>query len=233
MLKIKPKIKNSKAIGLVVTGLTLVMISTCTAPAFGRVQERLIEKNSVEQTIVPFTIKYIDGLKKKEKADYEAAIQNEIDKEEYRINHPNSQQSKFVNKSLQYQNTGKWIFGGSSPGAWDCSGFVRYVALNSIGLDLYHSATVQMESGIEVKTPIRGDLVGLYYHNSSVMSSHIGIYIGNKQFIHVSETRGTVVDDISDYQEKYDVRYSRIIEKERNWSPELELEKLKKFKFFN
>jgi len=229
MLKIKPKIKNSKAIGLVVAGLTLVMISTCTTPAFAVVQERLIEKNSIaplqEQLIIPYTVEYLEGLEEKEKADYEAAIQYEIVKEEARINNPNSDQTKLVNKALQYENTGRWVFGGSSPGWWDCSGFILYVARESIGLELYHSATAQMEVGRFVKTPIKGDLVGLYYYNSSVMSSHIGIYVGDGKFIHVSETRGTVVDNVSDYENSYDVRYSRIIDQERKWSPKGELKK--------
>jgi cell wall-associated NlpC family hydrolase len=225
MLKIKPKIKNSKASRLIIAGLTLAMISTCSSSAIAEEQERLIEKNSTEQAIVPFTIEYSSNLKEKERLDYEAAINAEIRKENLRISSPDSEQSRLVNKALEYENTGKWVFGGSSPGAWDCSGFVMYVANESINLDLYHSATIQMDSGIFVDTPLIGDLVGFYYHNSSAMSSHIGIYVGNGKFIHVSETRGTVVSKISRYTEDYDVRYSRIIEKDRAWDPVEELER--------
>jgi len=230
MLKIKPNIKNSKASGLVIAGLTLAMISTCSSSAIAEEQERLIEKNSTvlkqEQALIPFTLEYTASLAKQKKLDYQNAIAYEIAKEHSRINNPKALQTIFVNKALQYQNTGKWVFGGSNPGAWDCSGFIMYVARESLNLDLYHSATTQMETGVEVDTPLKGDLVGLYYHNSSQMSSHIGIYIGNGKFIHVSETRGTVVDDISNYEDNYDVRYSRIFDKERNWSPEGELKKL-------
>jgi cell wall-associated NlpC family hydrolase len=235
MLKIKPKIKNSKAFGLAVAGLTLAMVSTCTTSAIAVEQERLIEKNSTvlkqEQIVIPFTAEYVAELAEQEKIDYENAINFEIAKEEARINNPKSLQSKFVNKAMDYENTGRWVFAGSTPGAWDCSGFIMYVARNSIELELYHSATAQMETGAFVKTPLKGDLVGLYYYNSSVMSSHIGIYVGDGKFIHVSETRGTVVDDVSDYADSYDIRYSRIIEKDRNWSPKGELEK--KEKLFN
>jgi cell wall-associated NlpC family hydrolase len=241
MLKIKPKIKNSKAFGLVVAGLTLAMISTCSAPALGDEQERLIEKNSNnEQAIVPFTIEHVQNLQKLEqnrqeleRIRYDQAIYFETLKEEARIANPKSKQSLFVNKALQYKNTGRWVFGGSTPGSWDCSGFVMYVAKHSLDVDLYHSATVQMESGIEVTTPIKGDLVGLYYHDSSEMSSHIGIYVGDGKFIHVSETRGTVVSEISKYKKAYDVRYSRIIEKKRNWSPEKEIDKQNLISFFD
>jgi hypothetical protein len=232
MLKIKPNIKNSKAFGLVVAGLTLAMISTCSTSAMAEEQERLIEKNSVEQMIVPFTIEYLDDLKKQEKLDYQFAVELEIAKEELRINNPRSKQSKFVDEALKHNNTGRWIFGGSTPGAWDCSGFVMYVAKKTLGLELYHSATVQMDSGIQVDVPIKGDLVGLYYQNSSTMSSHIGIYVGDGSFIHVSNSRGTVVSKISKYEDNYDVRYSRIIDKDRDWDPHKELEK-RDFLFFN
>jgi hypothetical protein len=231
MLKIKPKIKNSEGLAFVVAGLTLAMISTCTTPAFGLFQERLIEKNSMEQGIVPFTIEYIANLKEKERLDYEEAIRIEILKEEYRISSPSSDQSKFVNEALKYENTGIWVFGGSSPGAWDCSGFVKYVARESLGLDLYHSTTVQMNSGLFVDVPVKGDLVGLYYQDTSEMSSHVGIYIGDGKFIHVSRKRGTVVSEISKYEDDYDIRYSRIIEKDRNWDPKKQLEK--KISIFN
>jgi cell wall-associated NlpC family hydrolase len=224
MLKIKPKIKNSKASGLVVAGLTLAMISTCSSSAIAVEQERLIEKNSIGQ-ISPLTIEYAKNLKRQEKLDYEFAIQNEIAKEQARVDNPESLQSKFVNKALQYKNTGVWTFGGSSPGAWDCSGFVMYVANESINLKLYHSATHQMETGIFVDTPVKGDLVGLYFHNSSTMSSHIGIYVGDGKFIHVSEKRGTVVSDIYKYEKNFDVRYSRIIDKDKAWDPIAEVEK--------
>jgi cell wall-associated NlpC family hydrolase len=229
MLKIKPKIKNSKAFGLAVAGLTLAMVSTCSSSAIAVEQERLIEKNSIASLqkpfLIPFTLEYALGLEEKQKADYEAAVQNEINKEQARIDHPDSEQTKFVEKALKYQNTGVWVFGGSNPGAWDCSGFVMYVAQNSINLELYHSATVQMESGVIVDFPVKGDLVGLYYHNSSTMSSHIGIYVGDGKFIHVSESRGTVISKINKYTDDYDVRYSRIIDKDRNWDPITELEK--------
>ena len=224
MLKIKPNVKNSKGLGLFVAGVTLAMTSTCASPAFGEIQEKLIEKNSIallqEHVVVPFTLEYISGIAKTKQLEYEQAIKEEIIKEELRINDPSSVQSKFVNKALQYQNTGKWVFGGSTPGAWDCSGFILYIAKKSLGIDLYHSATVQMDGGISVDTPLKGDLVGLYFYNSSEMSSHIGIYVGDGKFIHVSETRGTVVSNIADYESSYDIRYSRIIEKNRNWSPE-------------
>lgn len=234
MLKIKPNIKNSRTTGSIVAGLSIAIISMCSTSAVAEEQWNLIEKNSAnESVVVPFTIEYINELKAFEKKQYEQAIYFETIKEEARIANPKSEQSRFVNKALKYENTGKWVFGGSTPSAWDCSGFVMYVAKHSLGIDLYHSATVQMQSGIEVTTPIKGDLVGLYYQDSSKMSSHIGIYIGDGKFIHVSQNRGTVVSEISDYQKSYDVRYSRIIEKERNWSPELEISKNDTSWFFN
>ena len=229
MLKIKPKIKNSKTLGLAIAGLTLAMVSTCTTSAIAVERERLIEKNSTvlkqEQVVIPFTLEYTASLAKQEKLAYQDAIDYEIAKEHSRINNPEALQSIFVEKALKYKNTGRWVFGGSSPGAWDCSGFIMYVAKQSVDLELYHSATAQMETGIETKAPLKGDLVGLYYHNSSEMSSHIGVYLGNGKFIHVSEKRGTIVSDISSYEDSYDVRYSRIFDKDRNWSPEGEIAK--------
>ncbi|WP_372698447.1 C40 family peptidase [Arthrobacter sp. JSM 101049] len=71
-----------------------------------------------------------------------------------------------------------YVFGGATPGGWDCSGFVKYVYAQH-GISLPHGTSALRSSGKFVRTsnPKPGDLV---FQNGG---SHVGIYIGGGQII--------------------------------------------------
>ena len=80
-----------------------------------------------------------------------------------------------------------YVWGGASPSGFDCSGLVMYVYAQ-LGVSLPHYTVSQWNATTPIPTSALapGDLVffdGL---------SHVGIYIGNGQFIHAPHT-GTVV----------------------------------------
>jgi cell wall-associated NlpC family hydrolase len=91
-----------------------------------------------------------------------------------------------VGVAMQYLGT-PYVWGGSSPGGFDCSGFVMYVYAQ-VGVYLPHHAADQYNYGTPVSRDALepGDLVffdGL---------GHVGIYIGGGQFVHSPHT-GDVV----------------------------------------
>ncbi len=73
--------------------------------------------------------------------------------------------------ALQYRGT-PYVFGGSTPAGFDCSGFVMYVYAK-FGIDLPHSVSAQAAAGtrIPLSQARPGDLV--------IMSGHDGFYAGN------------------------------------------------------
>lgn len=90
--------------------------------------------------------------------------------------------------------------GGRQPSTgFDCSGFVRYVFLHSIGLDLPTNSASQFLAGLKVKRSEMktGDLVFFRTRGKSI--SHVGIYIDNGQFIHSPSAGKTVrVDSLNE-----------------------------------
>jgi cell wall-associated NlpC family hydrolase len=90
--------------------------------------------------------------------------------------------------------------GGRKPSTgFDCSGFVRYVFLHSIGLDLPTNSASQFLAGLKVKrTEMKtGDLV--FFRTRGKAISHVGIYIDNGQFIHSPSAGKTVrVDSLNE-----------------------------------
>ena len=118
-----------------------------------------------------------------------------------------------VKKVTKYKNKTWYVFAGSSPRGWDCSGLVRW-AYGKVGVTLEHSATKQMRSGKVVKTPMVGDIVAFYY-GSGKRSFHVGIYTGNGKMIHsyYAGTR-TRIDSVAGVAKANwsKVRYIRILD---------------------
>lgn len=100
----------------------------------------------------------------------------------------------------------KYVYGGSSPSGFDCSGFTKYVFAH-FDISLARTSSSQYSSSvkkIERSELQPGDLV-FFCSSSSSSISHVGIYAGNNQFIH-SPSPGKVVqyDDMSSgYYDKY------------------------------
>ncbi|BAO30229.1 cell wall-associated hydrolase, invasion-associated protein [Sulfuritalea hydrogenivorans sk43H] len=90
--------------------------------------------------------------------------------------------------------------GGSSPEAgFDCSGFVSHVFREGLGLILPRSSKEMSKSGeIVTRDELRpGDLV--FFNTMRRAFSHVGIYLGDNQFVHAPRTGGRVrIEDLRD-----------------------------------
>ena len=87
-----------------------------------------------------------------------------------------------------------YVYGGSSPRGFDCSGFVQYV-YGQNGVDLPRTSRQMAGSGIAVSTRALavGDLL-LFQQGGRI--SHVAIYAGNGRFIHSSSSgHGVRYDD--------------------------------------
>lgn len=98
---------------------------------------------------------------------------------------------KILESAQSYLGT-RYRFGGTSPeSGFDCSGFVQHV-FGENGIQLGRSSRDQAREGIHVPLSALkpGDLIFFSMHNRKHSRiDHVGLYIGDGQFIHAASSR--------------------------------------------
>jgi cell wall-associated NlpC family hydrolase len=187
-------------------------VLTSDAPLVGSVDWMAQEKAEKDK---------IKADAEKERAELEAEaakVQAELEAEIARLEKIATNTKKLNETLILVKNQiGKtpWVFGSSSPRAWDCSGLVRWAYLR-IGVNLRHSATTQRFAGEFVDEPKIGDLVS-FNRKGHTGAYHIGIYIGPNQMLHSGGKPGdrTEIRSIRGWAKDNGgsgIKYTRIIE---------------------
>lgn len=103
---------------------------------------------------------------------------------------------------------GRYIYGGTSPAGFDCSGFTQYVLRNSVGVFVPRSSASQATIGttVDASGMQPGDLV-FYGRGRGV--NHVGIYIGNGNVVHASNAATGI--KVSPWNYRAPVRIANVI----------------------
>lgn len=110
---------------------------------------------------------------------------------------PKNKADAIIKTAKKYIGT-RYVFGGTTPKGFDCSGFVQYVFKQN-GFAVPRTADEQYKLGQRVKKRVElepGDLV--FFSTYEKGASHCGIYLGKNQFIHVSSSKGVRIDSLDD-----------------------------------
>ncbi len=83
-------------------------------------------------------------------------------------------------------------WGGTEKSGIDCSAFVQKAFVEAYQLALPRTTRLQSKQGVKLDWPEaqHGDLV---FFKTTETTYHVGIYLGNKQFMHVSEKKGVII----------------------------------------
>jgi cell wall-associated NlpC family hydrolase len=116
-----------------------------------------------------------------------------------------AKQNRLVETARSYIGT-TYHYGGASRSGMDCSGLVVRVYREVYGLKLPHKTSLLYRKGkaIHLSALGIGDLV-FFQYKSGHFPDHVGIYLGNGEFIHASSSRGVIISSIK--QNYYYKRY--------------------------
>ena len=100
----------------------------------------------------------------------------------------------------------KYVYGGSTPSGFDCSGFTSYV-YKHFGYSLNRTSSGQRSNGVAV------DKANLKAGDILCFNGHVGIYIGGGSFIHAANpSKGVIISSLSEsYYTKNYITARRIL----------------------
>lgn len=106
----------------------------------------------------------------------------------------------------------RYVYGGTAPGGFDCSGLMYYIYGNH-GISLHRCADEQMQDGLIVSDDALqvGDLLFFREAGSPWLASHVGIYAGNGQMIHAGNSGIEYADLSKGYYKQYYICARRIV----------------------
>ena len=121
-------------------------------------------------------------------------------KEKGKTYHLTNADKKQLLEDAKYFKGGKYVWGGTTPQGFDCSGYVQYL-YRKHHINLPRTAWAQSKKG----TPItkenlqKGDLLFfLTDKKRGIPVTHVGIYIGNQKFIHAaSKKKGIIISPLN------------------------------------
>lgn len=221
---------------IAISAMALVM-TTCSVPASGAMNQAsaVAQQQQVKQVkmIAPkvvHPIKRVEIMKGPTYKDEAPAVgsmdwmaqekqkQEALEDEIARLERIASNTEK-LNKviGLVKKQVGKtwYVFSGSTPEGWDCSGLVMW-AYGNLGYELEHRASRQQHSGELVDKPKIGDIVAFTYKGSKT-AFHVGIYTGPNEMIHAGGQKGdrTEITSVSGFSKGNggtEITYTRLLE---------------------
>ncbi|WP_010648196.1 LysM peptidoglycan-binding domain-containing protein [Oceanobacillus massiliensis] len=115
--------------------------------------------------------------------------------------------NKLISTAKSLNGT-KYVWGGATTSGFDCSGFIYYV-YKQAGMNISRtSAAGYFDRSFYVNSPQKGDLV-FFEGTYKTGISHMGIYIGDNQFIHASSSGVQITSLSNSYWKSHFDSYKR------------------------
>ncbi|MDY7219098.1 C40 family peptidase [Denitrificimonas sp. JX-1] len=184
----------SKIIRIIACSISCLTLVSCA-----NLSTELRQNNSVKHQQLELNSRQLVAvLERFEEAQQAASDINEFSIREY---HLPALSDSLIKRGKALVGT-PYLYGGSNVNTgFDCSGFVGHVFKEELGIELPRTTAqlIQMDAPVIARSDLEpGDLI-LFNNQGRGRVSHVGIYMGNDQFIHSSSRRsgGVRIDKLS------------------------------------
>jgi len=114
-----------------------------------------------------------------------------------------------IRQAVKQTQKTPYVFSGSTPAGWDCSGMVRWI-YEQAGITLPHSADEQAHLGTRVSQPKYGDIVVFAYAGRTDFY-HAAIYLGQGLILNANREYGTtVIEPLTNFA-RSQIRFVRVL----------------------
>ncbi|GHU41004.1 hydrolase [Bacilli bacterium] len=180
--------KRNNKIKLILTAFVVVSAGVgLSAKADEITAHQLNLQDNLTQHQTKLNLDYFMGLANDKRVEKEQVTVKKIVHEAEKAAVPppapvKTREEKLVVTANRYQGV-PYIYGGTTPDGFDCSGFTSYVYREALGQEIGRTTWNQMAAGqkISVDDAKVGDVLVFFGGN------HVGIYLGNGQFIHAPQ----------------------------------------------
>ena len=206
-----------------VSTFTLILVSCASAVSYS-------DDHKIDNTPAAFSqalpgssfIQTIIGVHKKQTMLEEQAARaaaEELQRQKIRQEQFNNQNSieKRIVDIKQYTGKTWYVFSGSTPKGWDCSGLVVWF-YEGLGKEIPHSASKQGWMKPKVDNPRPGDVV-VFRHKGYTNYHHSAIYIGDNKVIHAGFGKGDRTEIVSlddNVFNNTEIKFVRVLELPEN-----------------
>lgn len=105
----------------------------------------------------------------------------------------------------------KYVWGGTTPSGFDCSGYTQYVfAQHGISLPRVSRDQYSRGTSVSFENLKSGDLVFFSLDGDKVID-HVGIFIGNGEFINASSSKGVTIYPMGSYWKSKYIGAKRVL----------------------
>ncbi|WP_099158309.1 NlpC/P60 family protein [Virgibacillus ndiopensis] len=159
----------------------------------------LTEKVSKESLTTLYQSSKAETKKVKTEQQQTDNERKETEKEIKNVEKTGKNHSGVVQAAYSYIGT-PYVWGGESPGGFDCSGFIQYI-YSTQNITTPRTVPEMWNFATPVNSPSIGDLV--FFETYKPGPSHMGIYIGDGKFIHAGQSNGVEISKMEyDYWQK-------------------------------
>lgn len=202
-----------------VSTFTFILVSCASAVSYSDNHRSLITPAAFSQASPGSSfINTLIGRKEKQTIiEQEIAAQQARELKEQKIRQQQFENQRAIAKRIveikQYSKKTWYVFSGSSPRGWDCSGLVVWF-YEGLGIEIPHSASKQGLLKPKIKNPRPGDIV-VFRQQGYRNFHHSAVYIGDNKIIHSGFQKGDRTEIVSLDNPIFadsDVKFIRILE---------------------